>query len=234
MQIEVKCPIQNSNGRFYNQDAFKKAFEEYKESSTNGIYGCLDHPQSFSEFPINKLSDIAVKINNIDFEENQKFTDEWLNAHIEILDTPKGQIAQQLHVNGIPMMIQPNIVSNPQTGEIQILGFDFVIDQEEATRKGILDFIKKFQNEGTIKIFTEGCCYWFARILCERFDISLYKTTMMYNNIDGHFAAKINGRLYDITGELNETADWKTWDEFRENEPIYAQTVIRDCIKKLG
>ena len=96
----------------------------------------------------------------------------------------------------------------------------------------VLAFIKRF--EGSEETFTSGCCYWFARILCERFDISLYKTTMMYNNIDGHFAAKINGRLYDITGELNETADWKTWDEFRENEPIYAQTVIRDCIKKLG
>ena len=38
------------------------------------------------------------------------------------------------------------------------------------TKEEILNFIKRFQNEGTIKAFTEGCCYWFAKILDDRFN----------------------------------------------------------------
>ncbi len=232
MEIEVKCPI-NSNGRTYNSDAFKKALDEYKKNRKNAMFGVLEHPTTYDELPFNNLSSIAVKINDIDCCNDEKLTDEWLNAHIEILDTPKGQIANKLHASGIPMTLKPSVMSNSETGELQIIGFNFVIDREAAIKKQILDFIKHFQNEGTIKTFTEGCCYWFAKILCERFEMDHYRTMLMYNNIDGHFATKINGRLYDITGELNETADWKIWDEFQENEPIYSKTVIRDCIKKL-
>lgn len=229
--IELKSPIRNANGRVYDPKTFENAFKEYKKNCGNEMFGGLDHPQNNNTLPINKLSDIAVKIDDIKID--KKFETEWLDAKVEFLDTPRGQIAQQLHVNGVPMMIEPNMIQNPETGELQILNFDFVIDHEAAKRNEILNFIKKFQNEGTIETFTQGCCYWFARILCERFDMELYNTMIMYNNIDGHFAAKINGRLYDITGELNESSDWKTWDEFRENEPVYAKTVIRDCIKKL-
>ena len=235
MELEVKCPINsiNSNGRSYNPDAFKKALDEYKKNRKNAMFGALEHPATYNESPFNKLSAIAVKINDVDCCHNEQLTDEWLNAHIEILDTPDGQIANQLHTSGIPMTIKPSIMSNPETGELQITGFNIVIDREAAIKKQILDFIKHFQNEGTIKAFTEGCCYWFAKILCKRFEMDRYRTMLMYNNIDGHFAAKINGQLYDITGELNETANWEIWDEFKENEPVYSETVIRDCIKKL-
>ena len=233
MEFEVKCPINhiNANGMSYNTDAFKKALDEYKENSKDGMFGGLDHPTQESPFA-HKLSDIAVKINDINIGE--KFGDSWLDAKIELLETPAGQTAQQLHVNGVPMKLEPNVVLNPETGEMTILGFDFVLDGDAGLKKEILAFIQKFHNEGTIKTFTEGCCYWFAHILCERFRSYDVSTSLAYNQIKGHFAAIINGRFYDITGEIPSSYEWDTWESFKQKEPMYAQTVIRDCIKLLS
>ena len=94
-----------------------------------------------------------------------------------------------------------------------------------------LAFIKHFQNEGTIDVFMNGCCYWFAFILYTRF---LHNgATMMNNEITGHFATMIDGRLYDIAGEIKEIdSNWTSFDEYCIKEPVYLQTIIRDCILK--
>lgn len=229
--IEVECPLNNDNGRRYDPEAFKKALNEYKNNCADGMYGCIEHPDSIYGLLVNRLSDIAVKFDDINID--SKFDNDWLSAKVEILNTPKGQIAQQLCVNGVPMKVEPNAILNPETGEIQITSFDFVIDKNAAIKKEILDFIQKFQNDGTIEVFTEGCCYWFTKILCERFEMSNYKTEIMYNQILGHFAANIEGTLYDITGEICNDEHWMSWDKFRTSEPIYSNTVINGCIKKL-
>lgn len=228
--IEVECPLNNDNGRKYDSEAFKKALNEYKNNCTDGMYGCIEHPDSIYGLFTNRLLDIAVKFDDINID--KKSDNDWLNAKVEILNTPKGQIAQQLCVNGVPMKVEPNVVSNPETGEIQITSFDFVIDKNAAIKKEVLDFISKFQNDGTIKIFTEGCCYWFAKILCERFKMPNYKTDLMYNQVSGHFAAIIDGNMYDITGEIPSSDEWTLWDTWRKEEPVYGKTVIRDCIYK--
>ena len=101
-----------------------------------------------------------------------------------------------------------------------------------ANKETILDFIKNFQNEGTIKTFTEGCCYWFAYILLARFGDITNKTHIMYNDISGHFATKINGKLYDITGEIEESEQWQKFDDYLIKEPSYSLVIIRDCILK--
>lgn len=101
-----------------------------------------------------------------------------------------------------------------------------------TTKKQILDFISNFQNEATIKTFTNGCCYWFAIILCERFKMSGSITYIAYNQIAGHFAAVIDGVMYDINGEVSSSDEWAQWDEWLENEPVYGEVVIRDCIYK--
>lgn len=95
----------------------------------------------------------------------------------------------------------------------------------------MLGFIGHFQNEGTVTTFTEGCCYWFAHILAERF----CGGTIMYNPVDNHFAALIGGRLFDITGELavEDLADWVLWDVYQLVEPLDAGRVYDNCILKL-
>lgn len=107
------------------------------------------------------------------------------------------------------------------------------IKNNNMTNKDIvLDFIKNFQNEGTIKTFTEGCCYWFAIILCERFEMSGNTTSIAFNQITGHFAAVIDGNMYDITGEIPQSDEWTQWDKWLKDEPVYGEVVIRDCIYK--
>ncbi len=93
-----------------------------------------------------------------------------------------------------------------------------------------IEFIKNFQNEGTIETFTEGCCYWFAMILFWRFNN--LGATIVYNEITGHFATLIRGKIYDITGEIKDNDKWIEWSEYAITEPVYAKTIIRDCILK--
>jgi len=102
------------------------------------------------------------------------------------------------------------------------------------TESEILNFIKRFQNEGTVKTFTEGCCYWFAKILDERFNEFDYEPQICYNPKENHFATLINFRLYDITGDLGEMKDlpdWKYWDkyQYKEDEKV-VERLYRDCI----
>ncbi len=93
----------------------------------------------------------------------------------------------------------------------------------------IMNFIGKFQNEGTIKTFTEGCCYWFAEILRRRFP-----GLIMYNPIDNHFAfaTSTDARLYDITGELEKTKDWSIWEEYKRRDNLETERIYRYCINK--
>lgn len=99
-------------------------------------------------------------------------------------------------------------------------------------KEKVLHFISHFQNPGTIKTFTEGCCYWFACILNARFLMSNNRCRMMYNQVSGHFACEIEGILYDITGEITDREHWESWVEWCLNEPVYREIVVRDCIMK--
>ena len=94
----------------------------------------------------------------------------------------------------------------------------------------VLEFIKQFQNEGTIKTFTEGCCYYFAIILSTRF-----LGNIVYNDIDNHFAFERLGEIYDITGKItdpNEYVKYKKWVSYMQDEPANARRVCKDCITK--
>lgn len=94
----------------------------------------------------------------------------------------------------------------------------------------VLKFIKQFQNEGTIKTFTESCCYYFAVILSDRF-----LGNIVYNDIDNHFAFERLGAIYDITGKItnpNEYIKYKKWASYMEDEPANAKRVRKDCIIK--
>lgn len=117
--------------------------------------------------------------------------------------------------------------------EIFYMDFPYV-NTPTIYRDDILDFIKNFQNEGTIKTFTEGCCFWFALILDEWCKCLPVRTQhrIMYNQVDGHFACEINCDLYDITGRLDYNDNWVPWADWYMSEPSYREVVVRDCILK--
>lgn len=93
----------------------------------------------------------------------------------------------------------------------------------------VLAFIRQFQNEGTIRTFTNGCCYWFAHILVNRFLLS----EIAYNPVENHFAARIASELYDITGKIDNDGHWMDWDDYQATEPADAARVYDNCIVKI-
>ena len=75
-------------------------------------------------------------------------------------------------------------------------------------------------------VFGHGYCYWFAVILCERFD-----GEMFYLEVDNHWIVRIKGKFYDITGEVSgEGAE--RWSEFVLRDPALRKRLYRDCIWK--
>lgn len=100
------------------------------------------------------------------------------------------------------------------------------IDMEDT----IMAFIRPFQNEGTVKTFTEGQCYWFAYILVNRFLLA----EIAYNPVRNHFAARIASELYDITGRIENDGHWLDWDEYMQAEPLDAERVYENCIVKVN
>ena len=78
-----------------------------------------------------------------------------------------------------------------------------------------------------IDVFTHGSCYWFATILCQRFDGELY-----YLEIENHWIAKIGLKFYDVTGEV-DGSNAVPWNEFVLRDEALTKRLYRDCIWKV-
>lgn len=83
-------------------------------------------------------------------------------------------------------------------------------------------FIARFA--GAQDTFLNGCCYWFAVILKERFRAAIY-----YHPIDNHFAGKISDKLYDVTGEIDGEG-FVPWDEYKYTDLTHARRICEQCI----
>ena len=82
--------------------------------------------------------------------------------------------------------------------------------------------------------FLYGNCYWYARILQERFR-PWFNTTLMYNPIDNHFCCRFNTKVgvfyVDASGIAASGSDeWQTWAQYIHTEPLGAARIYRDCI----
>lgn len=99
----------------------------------------------------------------------------------------------------------------------------------EYSEEKILSFIAHFQGKTGAEIiidrFTSGCCYWFAFILCSRFP----NARMMYDPVVNHFMAEIDGRLYDITGDVTGKYNVIPWDQY---DSIFQDSSEKERIKQ--
>ena len=93
-------------------------------------------------------------------------------------------------------------------------------------RNSVSGFLKRFhENKDVDTVFTNGCCYWFAFILAERF---FWEARIMYDQVANHFGTEIRGRVYDITGDVTESYNWEPWDDVEDT--MLKDRIKRDCI----
>lgn len=101
------------------------------------------------------------------------------------------------------------------------------------TQEEVLSFIKHFSSYGedVINCFSNGNCYWFARILKDRFSKYYSSTDIIYHPVENHFATYIDGDIYDITGIINDTVlNWYSWPYYKYIDSTHAHRLRRDCI----
>ena len=105
--------------------------------------------------------------------------------------------------------------------------------EQSNSRTDVIQFINRFTDNGrrteVIDAFTSGCCYWFARILRERF-ICYYPSIIVYAQIDNHFGCRIGGEVYDITGIVTNQRSWEPWKDVVMSDENLASYIARDCI----
>ena len=103
----------------------------------------------------------------------------------------------------------------------------------------VIAFINRFTNNGkrqeVIECFTCGCCYWFALMLDVRFwscvDWDLLDVYIVYDQVANHFGCRIQGRVYDITGDVTDDYFWESWDSVCRRDPLLEKRITRDCIE---
>lgn len=97
-------------------------------------------------------------------------------------------------------------------------------------REEILSFISEFAKAR--ETFMTGCCYWFARILQERF----CGGEILYDYKYNHFMVQLGDQIYDAQGDVTEkymgSPDLVLWSEYQQIDPSHYKRIVRDCILK--
>lgn len=90
-------------------------------------------------------------------------------------------------------------------------------------------FISRFTAGGRYEqvkeAFQNGCCYWFAFILLNRFPKD---SRLVYDEVENHFAAEIGGVVFDISGDITGQYDMQPWVAL--DDEALRRRLIRDCI----
>lgn len=97
----------------------------------------------------------------------------------------------------------------------------------------VLNYIKQFRDLGAENCFSNGMCFHFTVILRHRFGCG--GCTIMYDQVANHFATQIEGRIYDITGDITDNPEyhWERWSDVKKSDPALAKIIRRDCILKI-
>jgi len=115
--------VENRNGRIYEEKEYLPHLEYLKKDITNGnLLGELDHPERFEV----ALGGVSHRISELWYDQQKR----QVLGRIEVLETPKGQIAKSLLEAGVPLSISSRAagtVNEDKTVAIQqIYTYDLV------------------------------------------------------------------------------------------------------------
>lgn len=115
--------IENRNGRIYEEKEYLPHLEYLKKDIANGnLLGELDHPERFEV----ALGSVSHRVSELWYDQSAR----QIKGKIEILNTPKGQIAKSLLEAGVPLSISSRAagtVNEDKTVQIQqIYTYDLV------------------------------------------------------------------------------------------------------------
>lgn len=115
--------IENRNGRIYEEKEYLPHLEYLKKDMANGsLLGELDHPERFEV----ALGNVSHRITELWYDQASR----QVKGRIEVLDTPKGQVAKSLLNAGVPLSISSRAagtVNEDKTVQIQqIYTYDLV------------------------------------------------------------------------------------------------------------
>ena len=103
-------------------------------------------------------------------------------------------------------------------------------------REVIEDFINQFTAFGpdVRRCFSHGMCYHFATILMMRFRDE--HVALLIDTENHHFAARINDRIYDVTGDITEETiySWIEWNTLYYRDPSFANRVRKEAMWKVS
>jgi len=92
----------------------------------------------------------------------------------------------------------------------------------------VLNFINAIKSKYPQQIedtFSNGYCYWFAKILELRFGGVIY-----FNPIKVHFGTLIGNKIFDINGIISDGDEWFLWDDYQYIEDT--DMITNTCILK--
>lgn len=101
---------------------------------------------------------------------------------------------------------------------------------QQSISSKVLEFINDFKKQypdAMEDTFLHGYCYWFAKILSERFN-----GIICYEPVENHFITLIESHFYDISGEVTPTEKTQPWEVYKWWDELETNRIIRDCIRK--
>lgn len=117
--VVQRADAKNQNGRVYPYDTLKKEVDRYKNDviSQGNALGELDHTNE----PIIQLDRVSHLIEDLWWDGPEQ-KEVW--GRIRLLDTPKGEIAKKIVLQGIPLGISSRAVGSVESKD----GSDYVKD----------------------------------------------------------------------------------------------------------
>ena len=149
----TRADSKNFNGRIYPKSILEREMKNYQVLvNERRALGQLDHPTS----SLVELSDVSHLVTKIWWNGNEVF------GELELLNTPKGKIAQELINNNVKVGISSRAVgslkeessgSSMVQGDLQWICWDLV---SEASCQGAYLALKESFDPNSIKVVNEG------------------------------------------------------------------------------